>query len=269
MTQIEHCVASDVLLGEGSQASVFLGYDSEEQPKYAIKVYNSQVSKNFIESEIEVLKSNAKHSLQRSLKFVDSYVINDSYCVVTPLIQGIDLRQLLTEIHCFDETLAKQIFKQILLGLLELHKSGYAHLDLKPENIILQETMDITLVDFGFAEKIYSNSDKTSEVLLNKFCGSVHYTCPELVSHQPYKGTKADIWALGVLCFFLLAEVYPFDSASNDKYEIFRKIRNCEISWPSHFSSKLIHFIYCMLQTKPENRWEASRLLCHPWLSSI
>jgi 5'-AMP-activated protein kinase catalytic alpha subunit len=261
---------SGFVLGEGTQARVYLGQDNKNGRAVAIKVFNPSAHPSFIEAEINALQSNLEHNLKHSLRLFEVVKVGDSTAVITPLAYGRELHHLVTE-ERLSELVAKKLFYKILVAVSELHSSGYCHLDLKLENIIYDSCEDaITLIDFGFAEKIYGENFD-SEVLLQKFCGSVHYTCPEIGRHQPYQGTKADIWALGVVLYTMVNGVFPFNSEPNSEdvcMDVLMKIQLCEINWPPHFSAKLVQMISCMLQPQPEDRWDISELLCHPWFTS-
>ena len=74
-----------------------------------------------------------------------------------------------------------------------LHKKNAVHLDLKLENILVNEEMDVKIIDFGFAT--YNQSK------LNAFGGTMSYMAPEIIQRQLYDGFKADIFSLGVILF--------------------------------------------------------------------
>lgn len=68
------------------------------------------------------------------------------------------------------------------------------HRDLKLQNILFGENLDVKLIDYGFSTHNTESGPKKMKV----FCGTPSYMAPEIVRRQEYDGVKADIWALGV-----------------------------------------------------------------------
>ena len=85
-----------------------------------------------------------------------------------------------------------------------------AHLDIKLENILLDENFNIKLCDFGFIEDV-----KTK---VHKNIGTDGYKAPEIYAtngrSEGYDGDKTDIFALGVRLFILIFGVPPFTMAN-------------------------------------------------------
>lgn len=90
------------------------------------------------------------------------------------------------------------------------------HRDLKPENILCEENADdpndnriwIKLTDFGFATRY--DPDRPQTISL----GSPHYMAPEIVRQIAYDN-KVDVWAVGVITFFLMSGKFPFNNDIN------------------------------------------------------
>lgn len=74
-----------------------------------------------------------------------------SYCLLEFCPNG-DLHQYLKKTGGFEENISKFLFTQIASALQFMHNNGYAHLDIKPQNILLDENFNVKLADFGTAE---------------------------------------------------------------------------------------------------------------------
>ena len=111
-------------------------------------------------------------------------------------------------------SLAKKLFKQILLGVKYMHKYNIAHRDIKIENILFDEKSDkIKFIDFSISTIVTSENK-----LINEPGGSMHYQCPEFFNTENNDGYcdpfKADIWAVGICLYIFIFEEFPFDSDS-------------------------------------------------------
>ena len=96
------------------------------------------------------------------------------------------------------ERYAKYIFLKILKGVQEIHKAGFCHLDLKFENIVLDEKYNPIICDFGYASE-YSSK-------LTRYQGTLGYAPLEVIKNIPFDGIKADIFSLGVILFGMLTK---------------------------------------------------------------
>jgi len=86
---------------------------------------------------------------------------------------------------------------------------------LKPENILIDETGRVKISDFGlsvFCRKLHEGPN-----LMHTTCGTLNYIAPEIVKNTGYDGQLADIWACGVILFFMLTGRRPFDDDSVHK----------------------------------------------------
>lgn len=93
----------------------------------------------------------------------------------------------------------KKITREILEGLKFIHSKSICHRDLKPDNILLDEKLNVKLCDFGSSKKLDSNSDQNIPHVVSRY-----YRAPELLlCHTDYT-TKIDIWAAGCI----LAELF-------------------------------------------------------------
>lgn len=137
------------------------------------------------------------------------------------------------------------------------HKHDIIHRDLKAENIFYSGRC-IKVGDFGF-----STHSPVSQCL-NTFCGSPPYAAPELFKDEHYEGRYVDIWALGILLFFMMAGVMPF------RAETVGKLKKCIIEGsftvPSFVSEKCQYLIRGILKKIPKERLSLERIERSSWL---
>ncbi len=100
----------------------------------------------------------------------------------------------LFEKHDYDLEQTLTIFRQVCLGLENTHKAGYVHADLKPQNILVGEFLDVKLIDFGFAAPVGHK--------LTSFKGTFGYLAPEQAGGR--LSEKTDVFNLGAAMYWIL-----------------------------------------------------------------
>ena len=125
------------------------------------------------------------------------------------------------------------------------HSKGVVHRDIKGENIFFIKENFLKLGDFGFS----TFTDKNQ--MLTTFCGSPPYAAPELYRDESYSGFSVDLWAMGVLLFFIVTGLMPFRGENLGKLR--KSILNGFYSIPGHVSNEceeLIRMLIFMLKNR-------------------
>ena len=106
------------------------------------------------------------------------------------------------------ERVARKFARQIGSALEYCHKNNVVHRDLKIENILISQTGNIKIIDFGLSN-LYDPSNH-----LGTFCGSLYFAAPELLNAKIYTGPEVDVWSFGVVLYVLVCGKVPFDDQS-------------------------------------------------------
>ena len=162
-----------------------------------------------------------------------------------------------------------QIFnflKDIISGLYYLHSNGIIHRDIKPNNILLDKNNVCKITDFNVSS-ILENLDDDN--IGRKLCSADHFRPPEacdisnkfgdneINNNKPdLKGKPVDIWALGVTAYILSYNKFPFESETNNIFELYKKINEAKVEFPKFPKRKHIleYFIKRCLEKDPNKR---------------
>uniref|UniRef100_A0A1B6E1A3 non-specific serine/threonine protein kinase n=2 Tax=Clastoptera arizonana TaxID=38151 RepID=A0A1B6E1A3_9HEMI len=205
-------------------------------------------------------------SSDRIVRLHEVYETNTEMALVLELASGGELQRLVELQDGLPELQTVQIMRHILQALQFLHNRNIAHLDLKPQNMLLStedpET-DIKLCDFGIS-RVIQNDVEVREIL-----GTPDYVAPEILNYEPIS-LATDMWSVGVLAYVLLSGYSPF--AGDNKQQTYCNISQCNLSFPEELfdgvSQVARHFIQSTLRTDPSLRLTVQQCLEHPWLNS-
>ncbi|KAH8275041.1 hypothetical protein KR018_003490 [Drosophila ironensis] len=180
------------------------------------------------------------------------------------LATGGELQTILDNEECLTEVQARHCMREVLKALNFLHDRSIAHLDLKPQNILLagERVEDgLKLCDFGISRVVCEG------INVREMAGTPDYVAPEVLQYEPLS-LLTDIWSVGVLTYVLLSGFSPF--GGDTKQETFLNISQCALTFPSNLfggvSPVAIDFIRRALRIKPNDRMSAAGCLEHVWL---
>eukprot|EP00117_Sycon_ciliatum_P009090 scpid27316/ scgid4885/ Death-associated protein kinase 1 len=212
--------------------------------------------------EIEIMQNLNGHPRIVSLEAV--FEDKTNIIMVMELLRGTELFAVLAKKDHFMETEAIDYLKQMLNGIAFIHHKGYIHLDLKPENVVLQDEgcQNLKIIDFGLAQK-YDPRAEPKEIV-----GTPEFMAPESISFEP-TSPATDMWAVGVITYILLSGCSPF--LGDDDIETYGNITSGEVAFPEEYfadlSPEVQDFICELLAPKPADRLTAEKTLQHKWLA--
>ncbi|MEE8379620.1 MAG: bifunctional protein-serine/threonine kinase/phosphatase [Gammaproteobacteria bacterium] len=139
---------------------------------------------------------------------------------VTEYIDGQTLREWMNTHSRPDIKEVRLIIEQIATGLRAFHRLEMLHQDIKPENIMIDATGKVTVIDFG-STKIAGIAEITTPIERINMLGTINYTAPEYLLGEP-GSNRSDIFSLGTIAYELLTGKLPYGSAL-EKADVGRK----------------------------------------------
>ncbi|RYP89550.1 hypothetical protein DL770_004323 [Monosporascus sp. CRB-9-2] len=259
-------------LGAGSYSVVKECVHIDTGRYYAAKVINKRLMagrEHMVRNEIAVLKK-VSMGHQNILTLVDYFETMNNLYLVTDLALGGELFDRICRKGSYYESDAADLIRATLSAVAYLHDHGIVHRDLKPENLLFrtpEDNADLLIADFGLSRIM----DEEQFHVLTTTCGTPGYMAPEIFKKTGH-GKPVDIWAMGVITYFLLCGYTPFDRDSD--LEEMQAILNADYSFqPADYwrgvSDHAKDFIRRCLTVNPNRRMTAHEALSHafvaPW----
>ncbi|KAG0647136.1 Calcium calmodulin-dependent kinase cmkB [Hyphodiscus hymeniophilus] len=269
--QIQACrYKTGKTLGAGSYSVVKECVHIDTGRYYAAKVINKRLMagrEHMVRNEIAVLKR-VSMGHQNILTLVDYFETLNNLYLVTDLALGGELFDRICRKGSYYESDAADLIRATLSAVAYLHDHGIVHRDLKPENLLFrtpEDNADLLIADFGLSRIM----DEEQFHVLTTTCGTPGYMAPEIFKKTGH-GKPVDIWAIGVITYFLLCGYTPFDRDSN--LEEMQAILIADYSFtPIEYwrgvSLRAREFIKKCLTIDPTQRMTAHEALSHPFVA--
>ncbi|APC25650.1 serine-threonine kinase [Only Syngen Nebraska virus 5] len=260
------------IIGAGSFGTVVSAYDEHNQ-KIAIKHSHPNVySMTMLMNEYRILRMLDHPNIIKPVKLdteeITSSILpyfNATMSMVMPYYKT-DVLDYVNDNGHLEEQDVKMFIKAIANALKHAHDKNIVHLDIKPENILMNHDISkCVLADWGGSK--FENKIKQSTL-----SGTEMYAAPELFSNWELKtknkiGKPVDVYSLGATAYNLMTSLPITDRTGDNKY-IPTQADNDKIIKKLHCSSMLKNLLIGMLQVDPEKRMTVDDVLKHPFLNS-
>jgi serine/threonine protein kinase/DNA-binding NarL/FixJ family response regulator len=261
--------------GRGGMGIVFKAQDLDLDDVVAIKVLSPDW-----ESDDQQLLQRFKReiNLNRKIKHPNVARIHDfgmsgDFPYITmEYVPGKDLRTIIQLEGKLPQARAVSILRQIALGTEAAHKLGIIHRDLKSQNVMVEDSGAVAILDFGLAR-----GQTTEQLTLDSvMVGTPHYMSPEQALGRP-TDARSDVYSIGVMAFEILTGKVPYDGESP------LVIAMKHVSEPApddlrkepNVSPELIAIVYKALEKDPARRFasaadlEAELAMLRPFESGV
>lgn len=259
-------------LGSGTYAIVKEAIHVKTGQYYACKVINKKLMEgreHMVRNEIAVLKR-ISSGHPNIVTLHDYFETAHNLYLCFDLCTGGELFDSICARGQYTEADAAELVRTILGAVKYIHDCGIVHRDLKPENLLFrskpERTSEIMIADFGLS-RVMPDSKFS---MLTEVCGTPGYMAPEIFKKTGH-GKPVDVWAMGVITYFLLAGYTPFDR-DTQKQEMEAIIAGDYRFEPEEYwnnvSEAARSFVSSCLTVDPDSRPTAAEALQLPWITA-
>ena len=195
-------------IGKGGMGKVYRVYDQKINEIVALKLIKPEIG--FNEKAVERFKNELKIARKISHRHVcrlyDLGEYGLAHFITMEYVEGEDLKKFIRRAGQMTTGKAISLAKQVCEGLIEAHRLGVVHRDLKPQNVMIDRDGNARIMDFGLARFVEAESMTGSGVLL----GTPEYMSPEQVDLKEVDA-RSDIYSLGIILYEMVTGRVPFE----------------------------------------------------------
>jgi serine/threonine protein kinase len=202
-------------LGQGGMGAVFLARQKTLRRFCAVKVISPQFSQDQAAADRFLREARATASLnhQHLVNVFDCDQYDGQYFIAMEYIEGMSLGQIIRKHGGLPLPLALHWLKQAAMGLDYVHGKSIIHRDIKPDNLIIDTSGLLKVMDLGLAKdhlEIDQGMTMTGMVL-----GSPQYMSPEQINDSKTVDRRTDIYSLGISFYQMVVGRVPFQQTTS------------------------------------------------------
>jgi serine/threonine-protein kinase len=200
-------------IGGGGFGTVYLAEDVIVREELVLKVLSPQLSldENMIRRFVQELKLSRRITHKNVIRIHDLLDLEGAHAISMEYFNARDLGTILREEGPLTIGRVLMIAEQVLEGLSVAHEIGIIHRDLKPANLLLSNTEELKIVDFGLASVGQSARSRLTQSGI--LVGTPEYISPEQITGHDVDG-RTDLYSLGAVLYELISGRQPFAGAN-------------------------------------------------------
>lgn len=197
-------------VGSGGMAEVYRARDDLLGREVAIKVLHDRYSRDrsFVERFRREAQAAANLSHPNVVALYDYGADGDTYFIVMEFIEGRSLSEIISAEGALLPERAADIAADVAKALERAHSNGLVHRDVKPGNIMITNSGQTKVTDFGIARALSGDGEQTM-TQTGMVIGTAAYLSPEQAQGNTIDG-RSDVYSLGVVLFEMLTGTPPF-----------------------------------------------------------
>ena len=244
------------VIGKGGFGVVYAAERKSDGLEVAVKEVSKDtntLTNNNVPLEVALMQQ--VNDVPGVIKLLDYFDATDCFYIVMERFNSKDLFDFISEQGPLPETVAKDLFTQLVDTVSLCHQKGVVHRDIKDENILIDnKTLKIKLIDFGAGAYLESK-------VYQEFQGTRVYSPPEWITNRAYTAEALTVWSLGILLYDMVCGDIPFESD--------HEISTARLVWfhQLKLSNQVKDLISGCLTLDPHKRMTLDGVRDHPWCS--
>eukprot|EP01062_Namystynia_karyoxenos_P028043 TRINITY_DN21330_c0_g4_i1.p1 TRINITY_DN21330_c0_g4~~TRINITY_DN21330_c0_g4_i1.p1 ORF type:complete len:1374 (+),score=343.14 TRINITY_DN21330_c0_g4_i1:78-4124(+) len=272
------------LLGQGAFGAVHLALNNTTGQLMAVKRIKFDMKDAKLKAKLQQLQTEL-HLLKtldhpNIVRYLGTERDGATVLIFMEYVAGGSVADLLTQFGNLAPDTACQYTKQILDGLVYLHKRNVIHRDIKAANVLLSVQGDCKLSDFGASAMSSLQEDRGTSPTHTKLRrqsmqGTPSHMAPEVITQQVYD-SAVDIWSLGCTAMEMLTGSLPFSYLELTSIELLRYIAGVGDAGdqpvelpPDELPVQCLEFLQRCLLRDPTERPTAEELCRDPWFRDL
>lgn len=246
------------VLGYGGYTVTYLGMDAELNRKIMVKEYlpSDFSTRSEGEKEVTIYSGDALEQFEQGLttflneanriqhlenipgiaKVYDCVAENDTGYVISEYLEGHTLKEVLDSGRSFTPQEAKNFISQILEGLRLVHPLDVIHCDIAPETIMITNTGEIKLLDFGATRYVTTANSKSLAIILKQ-----GYAPEEQYRSRGNRGPWTDVYAIAAVMYRMITGIVPDESVDRALMDELKEPSKLGIQIPKNMENALMN----------------------------
>lgn len=246
------------VLHYGGHTVSYLGMDAAENRKVIIKEYlpSDFSTRSEGEKEVTIYSGDGQTQFEQGLtnflneanriqhlqetegiaRVYDCIAENDTGYVISEYLEGNTLKELLDSGKKYSVKEARAFISQILNGLAKVHQMNVVHCDISPETIMVTNTGEIKLLDFGATRYVTTANSKSLSIILKR-----GYAPEEQYRSRGVRGPWTDVYALGAVMYRMITGITPPESVERVLVDDLKEPSKLGVELPESLENALMN----------------------------
>ncbi len=246
------------VLSYGGHTVSYLGMDAEAERKVVVKEYlpSDFSTRSEGENEVTIYSGDAQVQFERGLtnflneankiqslgspegiaEVYDCIAENDTGYVVSEYVQGQTLKDILASGKKYSPEEATAFISKILAGLSKVHPMNIVHCDIAPETIMVTDSGEIKLLDFGATRYVTTANSKSLAIILKQ-----GYAPEEMYRSSGKRGPWTDVYALGAVMYRMITGRVPQEAVERTLVDELKEPSKLGVSIPDNIENALMN----------------------------